>query len=98
MAPSFMQSNHTSKIVHEEEEKEDENVGTSTSQDRMSDIGTLHKLKSKLKVLILAEGWPSWFFAIQGLGFTEIRIRLINTSLSVFHEIKHTIAGKSVTS
>ena len=86
MATSLRESINSPKIIQEEEEENERLL--KYHSDRKSEVGSLHKLKSDLNVLIIAEGWPSWFYAVQGLGFKRIRIRLINTSLSIYHEVK----------
>ena len=57
---------------------------------RESEVGVLPTSKFKLDILVIAEGWPSWSFAFQGLGFGQVSTRLVNTSLSVTHSFMKT--------
>ena len=94
VAPSLLESTITSKIISEGEDKVIEEV---VSLERRTEVGQLFSLDSAWEALIVAEGWPSWSFAVQGLGFTRVRTKLINTNLTVSQEFKHTSVSSTVT-
>lgn len=63
---------------------------------RRLDIGRLECINHNIEALVIADGWPSWTLAIQGLSFDNIVTKLVNTCVSVREEIIHTSIGPSV--
>ena len=56
----------------------------------MIEMGILTSCKpSTGTAVIFAEGWPSWFFAIEGLGFDDVKV-CSKASLSTMQELKST--------
>lgn len=50
-------------------------------------MGILRELNVQNDVLIVAKGWPSWFFALEGFKSHSIKI-FLRASLSVKEEFK----------
>lgn len=47
-------------------------------EERYSDVGMLKPLITSSDVVVISEGWPSWSFSIQGLGFKRLKTKLWN--------------------
>ena len=65
-------------------------VNTDTSTDRSSiqiKMGILRDLKIDYDILVVAEGWPSWFFALEGFRSKSIKL-FMKSSFSVKEEFK----------
>lgn len=50
-------------------------------------MGILHDLKIENDILIVADGWPSWFFALEGFKYSSVKV-FMRSSLSIKEEFK----------
>jgi hypothetical protein len=60
--------------------------------------GTLNQVQLNENALVLSQGWPSWAFAIDGLGFNSITTIASFRSLTSRNEFQSTSLGKTLTS
>ncbi|GFH49897.1 hypothetical protein CTEN210_06373 [Chaetoceros tenuissimus] len=61
------------------------------------EMGILSLNKKHLgRGLVLAQGWPSWSYALQGLGFSSIFTYVEGLSLSAMAEVQATCIGKTI--
>ena len=60
------------------------------------DLGCLRQSELKEEVLVISQGWPSWSFALDGLGFADIKTLANFQSLSSREEFKATSLGNTL--
>lgn len=57
------------------------------SSEVQNEMGILKDLRIPHDILIVVEGWPSWFFVLEGFDFKSVRIFLM-ASLSIREKFK----------
>ena len=62
---------------------------------RKLELGYLPRYSLDCHALVIANGWPSWSFGLQGLGFKDITTKLIDPSLGLLSEFRCTDLGHS---
>ncbi len=72
-------------------------MGESSTQGMELEMGILSLNKKHLgKGLVLAQGWPSWSYALEGLGFRSVFTYVEGLSLSASAEVEATSIGKTL--